>query len=136
MLMITFRTAYMPVEDADLYKLNEEEGPLGSEAVEVEYNPSKALPFNESNSEKSYGIDDHASTVDDTGATVVTAGVAAATAASYGSSSVQGEGRNQPFDGSVQRGDSSQQSLPQQDDPSMYDDQTWLEAPVPVGAQY
>jgi hypothetical protein len=136
MLMITFRTAYMPVEDADLYKLNGEEGPLGSEAVEVEYNPSKALPFNESNAEESYGFDDHATTVDDTGATVVTAGVAAAGAASYDSSSVQGEDRSQPFDGSVQQGDSSQQSLPQQDDPSLYDDQTWLETPVPVGAQY
>ena len=145
MLMITFRSAYLPVEDADLYKLGgDEETPMEyNEALEVEYDPSKALSLKESNAEESYGLDEHAPTADDTEANVVTgivvgaaAGVAVAGAASCGSSSVQGGDTNQPVDGSIEQGDSSQQSLPQQNDPISFDDQTWLEDPAPVGAQY
>jgi hypothetical protein len=53
MVMITFRTAYYPTQDADMEKLDN--APMEyNEALEVEYDPSRALSLQDSDTEESY----------------------------------------------------------------------------------
>lgn len=60
MLMITFRTAYLPSEDADLDKFDEEETLTECNTPpEVEYDPSKALSLDDSNVEEPHGFVEH-----------------------------------------------------------------------------
>jgi hypothetical protein len=142
MLMITFRTAYMPTEDADTYKFHKEETPMEyNEAMEVEYNPDRALSLKESNDvEESYGFAEQAG--GDAGANVAT-GVAVgaasgvgAGAAAYGSSSFHEDNVSQSADGSIQEADSSQSPQQPQNDASFFDTRDWLGDPGSVGAQY
>lgn len=139
MLMITFRTAYLPTQDADAEKL--QMAPMDYNE-EVEYNPSEALTpqDDDGNVEEAYGLEQ----ADDTGANVAT-GVAVGAAAAAGTAAVVGSSMQKDDDDRVedmnQQASVSQdtsdfhQSI-QQEHPRSFDDDNWLEDTSPVGAQY
>jgi hypothetical protein len=139
MLMITFRSAYLPTEDADDDKFQSMAPMDYTEAYEVEYDPSKALSVEDGGAEESYGLETGANVATGvavgaaaTGAAV--AGVAAATS-SMQHDDPPGDYGNPQEDGS-QQVDDNQESI-QQSHPASFDNSNWLDDDTaPVGAQY
>lgn len=137
MLMITFRSAYLPTQDADDDKF-QAMGPMDYTApYEVEYDPAKALPLEDGGAEESYGLE-QAGNGGANAATGVAVGAAATGAAVAGvavaTSSMHDESNPQE-DGS-QQVDGNQESI-QQSHPASFDNANWLDDDtVPIGAQY
>ena len=141
MFMITFRTAYLPTQDAD----KSDSVPMEyNEAYEVEYNPSTAL--SPKDDAEDYGLeqaDGNGGANVATGVAVggpVGAEVAGAAVASSSMNDSMVDDLSQQTGGSQQADDSLQMDASKQDaqnNPSMFDDESWLNHPSePVGAQY
>ena len=138
--MITFRTAYYPTQDADMEKLDN--APMEyNEALEVEYDPSRALSLQDSNTEESYGLQQ----TNGNGANVATGVVvgAAAGATVFGASNASASRDDGVDDFSHQAGMSQQTGGSQQDihefHPGSFGDANWLDdidASAPVAPQY
>lgn len=137
--MITFRTAYLPTQDADAEKL--QMAPMDYNE-EVEYNPSEALTpqGDDGNVEEAYGLEQ---AQDNTGANVAT-GVAVGAAAAAGTAAVVGSSmqnddrvEDENPQASVSQDTSDFHQSIQQDHPRSFDDDDWLDdTSSPVGAQY
>lgn len=140
LMMIMFRTAYFPTQDADLDKQFEVAPLAYQEEYEVEYDPSAALAAKDS--AEDYGLEgqpDGSAGALATGVAVGAAAGAAAAGASISSLSMNDDtlgSFNQQASGS-QQADGHQQET--ETGFNTFDDSSWLDQPgepEPVGSQY